>query len=175
MKVAEMNKDDVGLEIGEGYVTIGMKLDMPADDRVIPMVHTVELTPDKANELGKKLQRYAEIARSIAPTSLMNRRILCMSCRKGHIGHADKFEVGVNISAEEFARLHCDLCGQGGGVELVSMPHEQRRHCFSHDCLRGSPAGDRATAMYDPSTFKPEECECMCNGCAPAYSEERSA
>ncbi len=121
MQPDKMSKDDVGLEIGEGYLMMGLKIDMPVDGRTIAMVHTVNLTPDRADELADKLRRYAEIARSIAPKPKV--RILCMSCRKGYVDHADKLEVNVNVSVAEFARLRCALCGRDGSeVELVSMP-----------------------------------------------------
>ncbi len=48
------DKEATKMEVGEDDV----------GERLIP--HTFELTPDKAEQLGKKLQRYAEIARSIA-------------------------------------------------------------------------------------------------------------
>ncbi len=41
----------------------------------------------------------------------------------------------------------------------------ERRHCYSGDCLRGSSAGDRATADGNPSTFDPVGCECGCLPC----------
>ena len=47
-------------------MSIGMKLKVPSDTGPIPMVHMAELTPDKADELGKKLQRFASIAERAA-------------------------------------------------------------------------------------------------------------
>jgi hypothetical protein len=42
------------------------------------------------------------------------------------------------------------------------------RHCFSRSCLRGSQAGDRATAMKNPFLFSPMGCECSCGACIEA-------
>jgi len=42
MQPDKMSKDDVGLEIGEGYLMMGLKIDMPVDGRTIAMVHTVD-------------------------------------------------------------------------------------------------------------------------------------
>lgn len=39
-------------------------------------------------------------------------------------------------------------------------------HCYSRSCLRGSAAGDRTTALLDPTTFTAAGCECACAGCA---------
>jgi hypothetical protein len=41
-------------------------------------------------------------------------------------------------------------------------------HCLNRDCLRGSPAGDRQTALLHPETFKPNGCECDCHACERA-------
>jgi len=38
-------------------------------------------------------------------------------------------------------------------------------HCLSRDCLRGSPALDRSTALSSPEMFKPAGCECRCYWC----------
>jgi hypothetical protein len=50
--------------------------------------------------------------------------------------------------------------------------HEIRRlyptHCFLRDCLRGSSAGDRFTALADLSTFSAGGCECSCAACCAA-------
>jgi len=71
MKPKDMGDNDVGLEIGEGYVMLGVKVEMPLDSGNITVVRCVELTPEKATELGQKLLRYGEIARKIAPATAL--------------------------------------------------------------------------------------------------------
>jgi len=46
------------------------------------------------------------------------------------------------------------------------------RHCFSRSCLRGSPAGDRATAIKDLALFRQAGCECSCANCYDASMRE---
>lgn len=41
-------------------------------------------------------------------------------------------------------------------------------HCLGGDCLRGSPAGNRETALRDPRTFTRAGCECRCWLCEAA-------
>jgi hypothetical protein len=38
-------------------------------------------------------------------------------------------------------------------------------HCYSRDCLRGSSAADKTTALHDPTTFNAAGCECVCGIC----------
>lgn len=42
-------------------------------------------------------------------------------------------------------------------------------HCYSSECRRGSSAGDKTTALHDPTTFNAAGCECLCNGCRGSW------
>lgn len=49
------------------------------------------------------------------------------------------------------------------------------KHCLGRNCLRGSPAGDRDTAIGNPKLFNPDRCECSCVPCrAPRGSGDFS-
>jgi glycosyltransferase involved in cell wall biosynthesis/SAM-dependent methyltransferase len=50
---------------------------------------------------------------------------------------------------------------------LMNLP-APAAHCLNRNCLRGSPAASRTTAQIDPSTFRPEGCECECFACRSA-------
>ena len=60
-----------------------------------------------------------------------------------------------------------ELRRSGHWDAFVRKNHEMdvREHCLSRSCLRGSKAGDKATAQADPMTFDASGCECRCHKC----------
>lgn len=53
-------------------------------------------------------------------------------------------------------------------VVLHAIRRAHPTHCFTRDCLRGSSAVDRETAVRHLQTFNPKGCECGCGACFAA-------
>jgi hypothetical protein len=60
--IKELDENEVVLEIGEGYVRLGVTVKFEA----IQALRTLELSPAYARDVAKRLLRYADVAEGIA-------------------------------------------------------------------------------------------------------------
>jgi hypothetical protein len=77
------------------------------------------------------------------------------------------------MNKEDILRAVAAMPADDRDETLHALHRAHPTHCFTRDCLRGSSAGDRFTAIKRLDTFDATGCECSCAACdtaGPRYS-----